>query len=88
MWDIKTRVRLFLLIFLINKHFFFLLKRNINLFKTGYKMRCIDFSTDGNMIVVGTSEGEVVLFKVSKACDKLDKIDSNRQRKSCIRDIK
>lgn len=56
--------------------------------KTNYRIRCIDFSPDGEMIAIGTNEGEVVMFKVSSNFEKLDLLDSNRQRKSCVTDIK
>lgn len=55
---------------------------------TDYRIRCIDFSPDGESIVIGTSEGEVVLYKVSNNFEKLEQIDSNRQRKACVTDIK
>ncbi|CAF0889090.1 unnamed protein product [Brachionus calyciflorus] len=63
-------------------------RKIIRLFKTEYKIRCIDFSPNGEMLGVGTSDGEVILYKLSKSYDKLEKLDFNRQRKSCIRDIK
>lgn len=58
------------------------------MFSTDYKIRCIDFSPDGLSLALGTSEGEIVLYRASSNYDKIEKVDSNRQRKSCIRDIK
>lgn len=58
------------------------------MFKTNYKIRCIDFSPDGLNLAVGTSTGEVILYKTNNNYDKIEKLDSNRQRNSCIRDIK
>jgi WD40 repeat protein len=58
------------------------------MFKTEYRIRCIDFSPDGLMIAIGTNDGEVVLYKTSNNYENLDKLDSNRQRKACITDIK
>ena len=56
--------------------------------KTSYRIRCVDFSPDGDMIAIGTNEGEVVLFKLAANFEKLEKLDSNRQRKACVTDIK
>lgn len=56
--------------------------------KTNYRIRCVDFSPDGEMVAIGTNEGEVVMYKVSNNFEKLDLLDSNRQRKSCVTDIK
>lgn len=55
---------------------------------TDYRIRCVDFNSDGENIVIGTSEGEVVLYKVSNNFEKLEQMDSNRQRKACVTDIK
>jgi len=63
-------------------------KKLIKMHKTNYRIRCIDFSPDGESVVIGTNEGEVVLYKISNNYEKLDKLDSNRQRKACITDIK
>lgn len=65
-----------------------LLKKLIKLHKTNYRIRCVDFSPDGESIVIGTSEGEVVLYSVSNDYQNLNKMDSNRQRKACVTDIK
>ncbi len=63
-------------------------KRMIKKYKTDLEVRCIDFSPDGLSIAVGSKDGEICLFKTTKDCDALDKCSSNRQRKTCITDIK
>ena len=52
------------------------------------EIRCVDFSPDGLMLAVGCTSGEIILYKTTKRYDKFEKIDSNRQRKTCITDIK
>ena len=63
-------------------------KKSVCQINANTKMRCIDFSPDGAYIAIGCKEGEIFLYRVSKNFDKIEKIDSNRQRKACITDLK
>ena len=63
-------------------------KKSVCQINANIQMRCIDFSPDGAYIAIGCKEGEIFLYRVSKNFDKIEKIDSNRQRKACITDIK
>ena len=51
-------------------------------------MHSVDFSPDGNMLVLGFNDGMIVLLKCVNNYEKLEKCDSNRQRKACVSDIK
>jgi hypothetical protein len=57
-------------------------------FSTNFKVRCVDFNPDGTKIVIGTADGDVILYKFSDNFDKFDKLDMNRQRKAVITDVK
>ena len=63
-------------------------KKLIKKHATDLEVRCIDFSPEGSNLAIGTKEGDISLFRVSKEFDLVEKIDSNRQRKACITDIK
>ena len=63
-------------------------KKLLKKYKTDLQIRCVDFSADGLCLAIGTKEGEVSIFNVSKEYDSIEKINSNRQRKACITDVK
>jgi len=64
------------------------LKRLIKEHSVGEEIRCVDFSPEGSFVAIGSNQGEIVLYKVSSDFSIIEKIDSNRQRKACITDIK
>ncbi len=63
-------------------------KKLIKKHKTDSEIRCIDFSPDGLALATGSKDGDVFLFKISRDCDSLEKVSSNRQRNATITDIK
>ena len=63
-------------------------KKLIKKYKTDSEIRCIDFSPDGLALATGSKDGDVYLFKISRDCDSLEKVSSNRQRNATITDIK
>ena len=54
---------------------------------TKLRIRTVDFNLDGSNIAAGTADGDVLLYKVDSNYE-IEKLDSNRQRKSVITDIK
>lgn len=93
-WDVRTKVCLsdftygprFLYIYKGNSNS--CLQRLIKEHNVGEEIRCVDFSSEGSFVAIGSNQGEIVLYKVSNDFSTIEKIDSNRQRKACITDIK
>lgn len=64
------------------------LKKVLKTFDIKVKVRSIDIRFDGTKLVVGSAEGDVILYELNSSFDKIKKLDMNRQRKSVITDVK